>query len=134
MPFGQRRSTTVRLVLMGVVVGSGGLLSGCGENVQRNRYASREACFADYSEELCRPDSPISGYVAGAAAYYYGPWYHSDYRVRENDTKDPGAGRFFHGGGAVGVAATGSNAAPLSVETGTRGGFGSTGRISARGS
>jgi hypothetical protein len=119
---------------MGAVVGSGGLLSGCGgEDVQRNRYASREACLADYSEELCRPDFPISGYVAGAATYYYGPWYHSDFRARENDQRDPGAGRFFHGGGAGVVASSGSGVAPLSVETGTRGGFGSTGRISARG-
>jgi hypothetical protein len=127
---GSRRSTTVRLVLMGAAVGGSSLLAGCGTDVQRNRYASREDCIADYSEALCRPDLPVAGGLGAAAAtYYYGPWYRSDPVARSRDANDPGAGRWFGGGGS---ASSGSGS-PSTVEAGTRGGFGSTGRVSARG-
>jgi hypothetical protein len=120
----------MRLVLMGAAVGGSGLLAGCGADVQRNRYNSREDCVADYSQAQCGPDFPVGAAAAvGAATYYYGPWYRSDATARSRDQNDPGAGRYFRGGGA----ATSGTRAPTGVEAGTRGGFGSTGRVSARG-
>jgi hypothetical protein len=128
---GSRKSSTVRLVLMGAAVGGSGLLAGCGTDVQRNRYNSREDCVADYSQAQCGPDFPVGAAAAiGAATYYYGPWYRSDAAARLRDPNDPGAGSYFRGGGA----ASSGTRAPTGVEAGTRGGFGSTGRVSARGS
>lgn len=125
-----RKSSTVRLVLMGAAVGSSGLLAGCGTDVQRNRYTSREDCIADYSQTQCGPDFPVGAVAAiGAATYYYGPWYRSDPTARRRDPGDPGAGRYFSGGSSGSVGAR----APATVEAGTRGGFGSTGRVGARG-
>jgi hypothetical protein len=115
---------------MGAAVGGSGLLTGCGADVQRNRYTSREDCIADYSQTQCGPDFPVgAAAAAGVATYYYGPWYRSDPTARVRDPNDPGAGRYFRSGGANSGAAR----APASVEAGTRGGFGSTGRVSARG-
>ena len=122
----RRKSATVRLVLMGAAVGGSSLLVGCGSDVQRNRYASREDCVADYSATQCGPDFPLGGAAALAATYYYGPWYRSDVAARMRDPADPGAGRF------LGGSSTSLRAAPT-IETGTRGGFGSHGRVSARG-
>lgn len=123
-----RKSSTVRLALMGAAVGGSGLLAGCGTDVQRNRYASREDCIADYSQTQCGPDFPLGAAAAvGAATYYYGPWYRSDASARLRDPNDPGAGRYFRGGGSSGARA------PAIVEAGTRGGFGATGRVGARG-
>ena len=137
---GQKKSSAVSLAIMGTaMVGAVGLpvLFG-GTDVQRNRYQSREACIADYSEAQCNPDVPNgTGSMplgAAAATYYYGPWYRSDYRSR-SDPNDPGPGRYYRGGGTVSgfSSAGGTSSAPSGVETGTRGGFGRSGRISARG-
>lgn len=128
-----KKSAAVPLVLMGAVAGAVALpaLFG-GTDVQRNRYGTREDCIADYSEAQCRPDFPISGYAAGAATYYYGPWYRSNINARAKDMSDPGAGHFYHGG-ASGFSSAGLHG-PAAVEAGTRGGFGSHGHVSARGS
>jgi len=128
MRAGLKKSSAVRLVLMGAAVGGSSLLAGCGTDVQRNRYASREDCIADYSDTSCGPDVPLMAAGAALATYYYGPWYHSDVAARGRDPSDPGAGRFFGGSGGAGGSRT-----PPTIETGTRGGFGAHGRISARG-
>ena len=60
---GQKKSSMVSLAIMGTaMVGAVGLpaLFG-GTDVQRNRYSSREACIADYSETQCNPDLPSGG-------------------------------------------------------------------------
>jgi hypothetical protein len=129
MDNGDRKSSKVPLVLMGAVAGAVALPAMFSStDVQRNRYNSREDCIADYSDAQCNPDFPLG---TTAHTYYHGPWYRSDVNERARDTADPGPGRYFHGGGGAGV---GSKGAPASVETGTRGGFGSSGRVSARGS
>lgn len=122
-----KKSSKVPLVLMGAVAGAVALPAMFnGTDVQRNRYNSREDCVADYSEAQCNPDFPLG---STSRTYYYGPWYRSDVSERAKDTKDPGPGRYFRGGGS----SSGFTSAP-SVESGTRGGFGSSGRVSARGS
>jgi len=129
MPAGLKKSSAVRLVLMGAAVGGSSLLVGCGTDVQRNRYASREDCIADYSDTLCGSDVPMMAAGGAAlAAYFYGPWYRSDVAGRASDPRDPGAGRYFGSSGSSGPRS------PPTIETGTRGGFGSHGRVSARGS
>ena len=133
---GQKKSSAVSLAIMGTAMASAvglPMLFG-GTDVQRNRYSSREACIADYSETQCNPDMPVTGAVA-ATTYYYGPWYRSDYRSRTNDLNDPGPGRYYRGGGTASgfSSAGGVSSAPAGVETGTRGGFGRSGRVSARG-
>ncbi len=127
-----KKSLAVPLVLMGAVAGTAAMpLMFGGTDVQRNKYASREACAEDYSEAQCKQDVPVSGAPGGFL--YYGPWYLSDYRNRTGDANDPGPGRFYGRGVTSGFSSPGApSAAPMSVETGTRGGFGSNGRISAR--
>lgn len=126
MDNGDKKSGKVPLVLMGAVAGAVALPAMFnGTDVQRNRYNSREECIADYSEAQCNPDFPTG---TSTRTYYHGPWYRSDAGARAKDSTDPGSGRYFSGGGKGGAAA------PPSIETGTRGGFGSSGRVSARGS
>lgn len=128
MDNGDKKSGKVPLVLMGAVAGAVALPALFnGSDVQRNRYNSREDCIADYSEVQCNPDFAIG---TSSHAYYYGPWYRSDAGARIKDKSDPGPGRFFSGGRTT----SSTSGAPASVETGTRGGFGSRGRVSARGS
>jgi uncharacterized protein YgiB involved in biofilm formation len=133
---GSKKSVAVPLVLMGAFAGSIVLpMVFSGTDVQRNKYTSREACVADYSETQCNPDRPVggSGLLTAAALAYYGPWYRSDYRTR-NDANDPGPGRYYRGGATSGFSSGGApSSAPTSVETGSRGGFGRSGRVSARG-
>ena len=118
----------MRLAFMSAAAATVLATPGCGEDVQRNSYASLGDCAADYSEAQCRPDYPVgSSYVGGTR--YYGPWYRSDYRARGGD--DPGPGRYYRGGG-VGFSSGGGTHTPSGVEAGTRGGFGSHG-VSARG-
>ena len=120
-----KKSSKVPLVLMGAVAGAIALPAMFnGTDVQRNRYNSREDCMADYSDAQCKADFPLD---SSTRTYYHGPWYRSDVNARARDSSDPGPGRYFRGGGTTGLAA------PATVETGTRGGFGSTGRVSARG-
>ena len=132
---GPKKSSAVNLAIMGAAltgaVAVPALFSGT--DVQRNRYASREACAADYSETQCNPDMPINGAIAGAGTYYYGPWYRSDYRARTASPDDPGPGRYYRSGGVSGFSSGATSSAPAGVETGTRGGFGRSGRVSARG-
>lgn len=126
MDNGEKKSGKVPLVLMGAVAGAVALPALFnGTDVQRNRYNSREDCVADYSEAQCNPDFPLG---TSTRTYFHGPWYLSDFNARTRDSKDPGPGRYFRGGGS----SSGFAVAP-SVETGTRGGFGSSGRVSARG-
>jgi hypothetical protein len=130
---GQKKSSAVSLAIMGTAMaGAVGLpvLFG-GTDVQRNRYSSREACIADYSEAQCNPDVPVGGGSFGTT-YYYGPWYRSDYRTR-NTPGDPGPGRYYRSTVGTSASLAGGGVGPSSVESGTRGGFGRSGRVSARG-
>ena len=134
---GQKKSSAVTLAIMGTAIaGAVGIpyLFG-GTDVQRNRYVSREACIADYSEAQCNPDMPVGGTALAAGTYYYGPWYRSDYRARTLDSNDSGPGRYYRGGGTASgfSSAGGVGSAPSGVESGTRGGFGRSGSVSARG-
>ena len=131
---GQKKSSMVSLAIMGTAMaGAVGLpmLFG-GTDVQRNRYGSREACIADYSEAQCNPDMPTVGGSSPTTTYYYGPWYRSDYRARTTPN-DPGPGRYYRSTIGTSSSLAGSGVGPSSVETGTRGGFGRSGRVSARG-
>jgi len=130
---GQKKSSAISLAIMGTaMVGAVGLPAlFSGTDVQRNRYASRETCVADYSEAQCNPDLPYGGSAPGTT-YYYGPWYRSDYRMR-NTPDDPGPGRYYRSTVGTSSSLAGSGVGPSSVETGTRGGFGRSGRVSARG-
>jgi uncharacterized protein YgiB involved in biofilm formation len=126
MPPPRKRSASVRLVLMGAAAATVAVTAGCGEDVQRNRYASLAECAADYSEAQCRSEFPVGG-GSGVGTHFYGPWYRSNYTQRTSD--DPGPGRYYRGG-SVGFAGS-SGHGPSAVEGGTRGGFGSHG-VSAR--
>src|SRR5581483_11570407 len=69
-----KKSAAVPLVLMGAAAGVVALpaLFG-GTDVQRNRYATREACIADYSDAQCQDDVPVgTSRSVGATHYYYG--------------------------------------------------------------
>lgn len=136
MDSGPKRSSAVNLAIMGAALTGAVAVPALfgGTDVQRNRYMSREACAADYSETQCNPDLPVAGAVAaGAATYYYGPWYRSDYRTRTASPDDPGPGRYYRSGGVSGFSSGSTSTAPTGVESGTRGGFGRSGRVSARG-
>jgi len=124
----RKRSASVRLAFMGAAAVGIAATPGCGEDVQRNSYASLADCVADYSDAQCRPDYPVgSGY--GGGTHYYGPWYRSNYAARGAD--DPGPGRYYRGGSSMGFSSGGTRG-PSGVESGTRGGFGAHG-VSARG-
>lgn len=111
-----KRSSAVPLMLLGGAALVGLTVLGRGHDVQRNRYNSLEECVHDYSTGQCELDNPVgsSGGVGGGM-HYYGPWYRSD---SGGVAGDPGAGR----------------SGPHAVEFGTRGGFGSSGRVFARAS
>ncbi|WP_043696938.1 hypothetical protein [Luteibacter sp. 9133] len=125
-PLTRRRSVAIALGLLGATVA--GYAAFGGKDVQRNSYASLEDCEHDYATGQCTQDQPVSGSGGGHSAgyHYYGPWYRSDWRG--NAFKgDPGPGRTVAGGG--GFAGHG----PTGFDFGSRGGFGSSGRVSARG-
>ena len=112
----QKRSRAVPLMLLGgaALVGFGVL--GRGHDVQRNRYNSLEECVHDYSTGQCELDNPVgSNGIYSGGMHYYGPWYRGG---GGGGSTDPGPGR----------------SGPQAVELGTRGGFGSTGRVLARAS
>lgn len=132
--FHPQRDPLVRKRSLGIAVGvlgmaAVGFAAFSGKDVQRNGYASKEDCEHDYSTGQCTSDTPVSssggsGYAGGY--HYYGPWYRSDWR--NGPIKgDPGPGRSF----ASGSGFTGHG--PSTMDFGHRGGFGSTGRVSARG-
>ena len=123
-PRPQKRSLAVPLAALGGVAVVGLSVLGHGQNVQRNRYDSFESCVHDYSTGQCEEDTPVGSNVGGL--HYYGPWYRSG---GSGGAADPGPGRTLGAGGVAGGLAEG----PRSVELGTRGGFGSSGRVAARG-
>lgn len=113
------------------VIGLFGYLVWPDTDVQRNSYASKEDCEHDYATGQCTYAPSTGGSGVGYTGYhYYGPWYRSDWR--SNPMKgDPGPGRTF----ASGAPTSGVNSrGPTGFDFGSRGGFGSTGRVSARGS
>lgn len=124
-PLTRRRSVAITLGVLGVA--AAGFAAFSGKDVQRNSYASLEDCEHDYATGQCTQDRPVSnsgGHYGGS--HYYGPWYRSDWRG--NSFKgDPGPGRSFAGGGS------GFGHGPTGFDFGSRGGFGSSGRVSARG-
>jgi hypothetical protein len=126
-PRNQKRSFAVPLLALGGATLVGLSMLGRGQDVQRNRYDSYEDCVHDYSTGQCQIDNSVSG--ASGGLHYYGPWYRSGGNVGAGD---PGPGRALASGGR---SASGEGfSGPRSVELGTRGGFGSTGRVSARAS
>ncbi|AIF48311.1 hypothetical protein [Dyella japonica] len=125
-PRNQKRSFAVPLIALGGATLVGLSMLGRGHDVQRNRYDSYEDCVHDYSSGQCQIDNAVSGPSGGL--HYYGPWYRSGGTVQG----DPGPGRTLASGGRL--AGSEGFGGPRSVELGTRGGFGSTGRVSARAS
>ena len=125
-PRNQKRSLAVPLLALGGATLVGLSMLGRGQDVQRNRYDSYEDCVHDYSSGQCQIDNSVSGPSGGL--HYYGPWYRSGGVVQG----DPGPGRTLASGGHL--AGSEGFSGPRSVELGTRGGFGSTGRVSARAS
>lgn len=121
-PFIRKRSLAVPLVSLGAVALSGMLVFG-GTDVQRNSYNSQEDCERDYSVGQCTRDQPVGG---SGGYHYYGPWYRDDWRNGPLKN-DPGPGRTLASGGDSG------GHGPIGMDFGERGGFGSTGRVSARG-
>ena len=97
-----------------------------GKDVQRNSYNSKEDCEHDYATGQCSQDRPVSGGYGYSGYHYYGPWYRSDWR-NGSFKGDPGPGRSYASGGG------GSGHGPTGFDFGSRGGFGSSGRVSARG-
>jgi hypothetical protein len=122
-PLLRKRSVAVAVGVLGVA--AVGIVAFSGKDVQRNSYASQEDCEQDYATGKCTREDTTSTYHGGGY-HYYGPWYRSDWRDRSH-AGDPGPGRSFRGDGVPGHA-------PSSVDFGRRGGFGSSGRVSARGS
>lgn len=123
-PRNQKRSLAVPLIALGGATLVGLSVLGHGQNVQRNRYGSYEDCVHDYSTGQCEMDTSVSG---TGGLHYYGPWYRSGGGA--GGALDPGPGR------SVGTAPGGAGSfnGTAGVELGTRGGFGSSGRVSARG-
>lgn len=126
-PRNQKRSFAVPLLALGGATLVGLSMLGRGQDVQRNRYDSYEDCVHDYSTGQCQIDNSVSG--ASGGLHYYGPWYRSGGNAGAGDL---GPGRALASGGRL--ASSEGFSGPRSVELGTRGGFGSTGRVSARAS
>jgi hypothetical protein len=121
-PLVRRRSLGIAVGVLGVA--AVGFAAFGGKDVQRNGYASMEDCEHDYATGQCTNDSSVST-SGGGGYHYYGPWYRSDWR--NGPIKgDPGPGRNFTSGSGF----TGHG--PTNLDFGHRGGFGSTGRVSAR--
>lgn len=119
---------TVALGVLGAA--AVGFMAFGGKDVQRNGYETLEDCEHDYATGQCTRDTPVSSNGSSGGHYggyhYYGPWYRSDWRNGPIQG-DPGPGRSF----ASGASPTGHG--PSSMDFGRRGGFGSSGRVSARG-
>ena len=129
-PLTRKRTVAITLGMLGVAaVGFATLGS---KDVQRNSYNSQEDCEHDYATGQCTREQPVgsSGYSGGGGYsggyHYYGPWYRSDWRSGPIKG-DPGPGRSYAAGGGF----TGHG--PTGFDFGSRGGFGSSGRVSARG-
>lgn len=126
-PLLRKRSLVVAVGVIGVAAAGFAALGG--KDVQRNSYASQEDCEHDYASGQCTRDTATGNggtYGNSGGYHYYGPWYRSDWR-NAPIKGDPGPGRSFaSGGGSMGHGPTG-------FDFGSRGGFGSSGRVSARG-
>lgn len=126
-PRNQKRSFAVPLIALGGATLVGLSMLGRGQDVQRNRYNSYEDCVHDYTTGQCQIDTSVGG---SGGLHYYGPWYRST--GGGSVANDPGPGRALGAGGRV--AGVSAFSGPQGVELGSRGGFGSTGHVSARGS
>lgn len=127
-PLLRKRSTAV-LLLTTFGLAAMTMMSS-GDEVQRNGYKTLEDCEHDYATGQCTRDASASSNGSGGQSgnyHYYGPWYRSD-RRNGPIQGDPGPGRTFTSGVSSGFHG------PSAMEFGVRGGFGSTGRIFARGS
>jgi hypothetical protein len=129
-PLTRKRTVAITLGVLGAAAVGFATLGG--KDVQRNSYNSQEDCEHDYATGQCTRDQPVEGtgntggggYAGGY--HYYGPWYRSDWRSGPIKG-DPGPGRSYASGGGF----TGHG--PSGFDFGSRGGFGSSGRVSARG-
>lgn len=126
----RKRSAVVAVGAVGLLASGYALFSG--HDVQRNSYASKEDCERDYTTGQCTYQQSVSGHgggYGGGGYRYYGPWYRSDWAT--HPTKgDPGPGRSFASrAGTSGFTGHG----PTGFDFGSRGGFGASGRVSARG-
>jgi len=116
-----RRSTIVKLSLLGMV---GAVVVGASvipeeTQLRRNLYQNRTDCERDYSPQQCEPTSSTSassGGGSGGGGVAHGPYYAADRRSADA-YGDPGPGRL------------GARSPSVSVETSTRGGFGTFGRV-----
>jgi hypothetical protein len=125
-PLTRKRTVAITLGVLGAAAVGFATLGG--KDVQRNSYNSQEDCEHDYATGQCTRDQAVggTGYAGGGGYHYYGPWYRSDWR--NGPIKgDPGPGRSY----ASGSGFTGHG--PSGFDFGSRGGFGSSGRVSARG-
>jgi hypothetical protein len=120
-PLVRKRSLGIAVGVLGVA--AVGFAAFGGKDVQRNGYASMADCEHDYATGQCTGGTGVTS----GGYHYYGPWYRSDWRNGPIQG-DPGPGRGF----ASGTGFTGHG--PTSMDFGRRSGFGSTGRVSARGS
>jgi hypothetical protein len=109
----KRRSQIVTLTLIGLPFAAAvaGRVMPAGEEVRRNLYPDRAACERDYSPQQCQPRHGTN--ITG----YHGPYYHP-VRGTSGAANDPGPGR---------------SGVPVAIETSTRGGFGSSGRVGRAG-
>src|SRR6201989_325565 len=123
-PLVRQRSVAIAGGALGVA--PAGFVACAGKDVQRNGYASKEDCEHDYATGQCMGDTAVT---PGGGYHYYGPWYRSDWRNGPIGG-DPGPGRNLAAGSDV-PSFTGHG--PTSMDFGRRGGFGSSGRVSARG-
>jgi hypothetical protein len=129
-PLTRKRTVAITLGVLGAAAVGFATLGG--KDVQRNSYTSQEDCEHDYATGQCTREQPVgnSGYSSGGGYgggyHYYGPWYRSDWRSGPIKG-DPGPGRSY----ASGVGSSGHG--PTGFDFGSRGGFGSSGRVSARG-
>lgn len=126
-PLLRKRSLVVAVGMLGVAAVGFATLGG--KDVQRNSYASQEDCEHDYASGQCTRDTATSGSNGGSGGgyHYYGPWYSSNWRSGPIKG-DPGPGR-----SSFGTSPGGAGHGPTGFDFGSRGGFGSSGRVSARG-
>lgn len=124
----RKRSLTVPLLWLGAaaLIGYPVVRDLTADRMLRNRYSDVYSCQCDYGNLCVQQDGQ-----------WYGPWYARD--AKDRQPGDPGSGqcrsgtsRGGHGGGYYGRYGYGNALStyrpPAAVETGYRGGFGSTGR------
>ncbi|AVP96035.1 hypothetical protein C7S18_01985 [Ahniella affigens] len=133
----RRRSDHIWLTLLGVVVMAPILYDSFRTPMQRNLYATRAECLADYSESECATEPEVHVQSARiedrSTLRYHGPWYAETSSQRT--ASDPGPGRGIESGRVARTSMEapsryGSRPAP-GFEPGMRGGFGRTGSVRA---